>query len=465
MKARRVAAIVATMTMAFVVPSRAGLAAEVSGSHRVRPGQRLWIASYDETAPNYDEAFALGVRPDGAGIFVTGQSVGVGTGNDYATVAYRATGRQLWVSRYNGPSNGDDIALALAVSPHSSMVVVTGRSDGTSSLDPDFATVAYDANTGGELWSSRYAGPTDTDVAQAVAFSPDGQTVFVSGESIGDAGDPDYVTIAYDAMMGTERWVNRLDEGSIDLPHALSVSPDGSAVFVTGESEVGQTSEDFLTAAIDAANGTLLWTAVYDGPGHYYDSAVATGVAPSGSDVYVTGRSYGQGDDYATIGYDAATGAEVWVSRYRGPGYVDIPEDLAVAPDGGRVYVTGLSGSPTQGDYATVAYDGVDGTQLWVARYRPAGADPSSDVVASPDGTSVFVQGNLWNGTSEDFVAISYDAAIGTQRWATHLGSPWNGFDDSTSAGISPDGHVLYLTGRTQDPSSDYGYLTVAFRT
>ena len=44
----------------------------------------------------------MAVSPGGSRVFVTGAS-----GGDSETVAYSAaTGRRLWVSRYNGPGTG-----------------------------------------------------------------------------------------------------------------------------------------------------------------------------------------------------------------------------------------------------------------------------------------------------------------------------------------------------------------------
>src|SRR5207244_13065331 len=48
----------------------------------------------------------------------------------------------------------------------------------------DFLTVAYDASTGRVLWQRIYDGPDHLrDEATAIAVSPDGSKVFVTGEA------------------------------------------------------------------------------------------------------------------------------------------------------------------------------------------------------------------------------------------------------------------------------------------
>jgi hypothetical protein len=146
------------------------------------------------------------------------------------------------------------------------------------------------------------------------------------------------------------------------------VTPDGSTVFVTGSSGGSNFSADYTTVAYSTTTGAKVWVERYDGPGHFDDFASALGVSPDGSTVFVTGGSTGSNgfgeEDYATVAYDAATGAREWVSRYDGPAHLDDGADaMAVSPDGSTVFVTGDSNGSNGYDYATVAYDAGDRNQ------------------------------------------------------------------------------------------------------
>ena len=198
------------------------------------------------------------------------------------------------------------------MSPDGSVVYVTGTAG--ADFDPDFVTVAYDASTGTRLWTTRYDGG-DGDNARALAVSPDGTTVVVTGPSIGSGNE--YATVAYDAPTGAQLWVRRYHDPASDndLPTALDVSPDGSAVFVTGLSEHRSGSRsDYTTFAYDLTTGTKLWLKRYNSPFDGSDEPNDLQVSPDGSAVFVTGASVdpsGWRGDYATVAYDPSTGAEL----------------------------------------------------------------------------------------------------------------------------------------------------------
>jgi WD40 repeat protein len=267
---------------------------------------KRWVRHYDGSAIGDDAAYRVEVSPDGSGVFVSGDGYG-GTEHrfDYLTIGYdAATGNRRWVRRYDGWAHGDEESRALSVG--SDAVFVTGaspRADGTD----DYATVAYDPATGAKRWVARYDGPGHWyDLASGVQVAPGTGWVFVTGQSLGATGDYDYATVAYDAGTGAQLWVSRFDAGSNDLASSIAVSPDGSAVFVTGDSFADATLSDFATVAYDASTGAERWAKRYDGPASYYDVPTAIGV--SASAVFVTGRSWdaAQIDDYATVAYAAA---------------------------------------------------------------------------------------------------------------------------------------------------------------
>jgi outer membrane protein assembly factor BamB len=328
-------------------------------------GTRLWAKRYNDPLNGGDYASAIGASPDGSQVFVTGRSDGLGYPG-YATVAYdAANGSRLWVKTYNGPGTSDT-PHALGVSPDGSMVIVTGQSASPPSGESDYATVVYDTSTGAKLWSRRYNGPANGhDFATALGLSPDGSVVFVTGASnraeYGTSEGFNYATVAYDASTGSQLWAKRYNGPANleDIASALGVSPDGSKVFVTGHSFGSTSYNDYLTVAYDASTGAKLWSKRYDADNNG-DSATAIGVSPDGSEVFVTGGSIGATgvDDYATFAYDASTGARLWSQRYNGPGSsFDDAIDLGVSPDGSKIFVTGTSrGSTSLDDYATVAY-------------------------------------------------------------------------------------------------------------
>ncbi len=475
---RAIAVVSCTVLLAGVSAGAAAAGPVTRGnSGPAVPGGQLWVSRYNGPAsggePATDAAISVAVSPGGSAVFVTGISVGSG-GSDYATVGYdTATGAQLWASRYSGPGNGESKARQVTVSPDGATVFVTGGSTGATSGE-DYATVAYDAATGAQLWASRYNGSGNTsDEALSLAVSPDGATVFVTGASAGATSGPDYATVAYNAATGARRWVRRYNgpKNGRDVAFAVAAGPGGRSVFVTGFSTGATSGQDYATIAYNAATGARRWVRRYNGPANRLDIANAVTVSPGGRSVFVTGFSAGatSGTDYATVAYNAATGARRWVSRYNGPANrSDVAFAVAAGPGGRSVFVTGTSAGAASGwDYATIAYSAATGARRWVRRYNAANRlDIARAVAVSWDGATVFVTGASDGVTSgQDYATVAYDAATGARLWASRYNGPGNEGDHATSLAVGPAGDTVYVTG---DSSGGAGtgpdYATVAYR-
>ena len=334
-------------------------------------GVEQWVERYNNPDNGNDIVYAMALD-DFGNVYVTGESYDNDSCLDYKTIKYDENGRRLWVATYNGPGNYDDSARAIALDAFGN-VYVTGYSygDGTSK---DYATIKYNSS-GRQLWVTRYAGPsgppyTAYDIATAIAVDTSGY-VYVTGFSHGGNTSLDYATIKYNSD-GIEQWVARYNGlgDMFDYANAIALDSSGS-VYVTGDSDNGGTRQDYATIKYDSS-GSELWVATYNGPANNNDLSTSILVDPS-DNIYVTGYSHDWGTslDYATIMYDLA-GNELWVATYDGPAYTgdvaaDVPENdcdkaYALALDeSGNIYVTGGSfGNGTRYDYATIKYSQED---------------------------------------------------------------------------------------------------------
>ena len=371
------------------------------------------------------------------------------TGSNYLTVAYdQRTGAKLWARRTSG---GTDELHAIAVSPSGSMLYVTGTRE-MPVTDEDVFTIAYDAATGTTRWSARYnqsrGGESLEDFGDAIAVSPDGSKVFVAGSS----GGPFALLVAYNAETGARLWARSLQRSSWFF--ALAASPDSSRVYTTGGVDTPTQFSNDLTMAFNASNGSTLWSRQYNGPAGGEDGGNLIAVSPDGSRLYVSGASSKLGEpgwtagflDWATIAYRANTGTRLWAKRYES----GVPLSIAVAPAGDNVYVYGSSDQPGS---AVVAYAASSGAIRWIARSTMGWGRAA----LSPDGTNLYVTRRSVAG----YVTTAYSESGGL-LWTTRALAI---SEETIAVGVSPDGHEVFVTGSVfvAGSTSPFQILTAAY--
>ena len=419
------------------------------------PGTQLWASRV--TSNRVVGAGATMVVNRAGTILYVGGSVTAA----HMTIAYRtATGKPVWEALHGGHGLYAGGVAGIALSPDESKVFVTGDQS-TQTGNQYYDTLAYDARTGAQLWETIYDPSKQEDIAEALALSPDGATVYVTGLSYGQQSSSDATTIAYDATTGAQRWIARYNgpANKIDNAKAIGVSADGQRVFVVGWSDgTGSNAEDALTVAYDAATGTQLWASLFNGADNNYDIAVSLAVSADSSRLYVVGNSQATvtGQDYLTMAFDTTTGTRLWTNLLDGGG-ADAANAVGLSRDGTVVYVTGGTGL---GEMDTLAYDSTTGVQEWQARLKIHGTSTNGvSLVVSRTGSLFIAAANAWEGY--DYGVASYDAA-GTLRWWSTYDGGGDSFDAPEAVAVTPGGSQVFVTGESSGVNGDFA-ATVAY--
>lgn len=357
---------------------------------------------------------------------------------------------ELWLA--NDTQGGEP--KTLEVSPDGSVLYVSGHDGGY------FVTIAYDAWTGQEIW--RWSDTAATGVVYDSILSADGLRLFLTGSDWG------FLTVALDTSTHAPVWSARSYSGN--TPTSIALDPSGTRLYVGGMKYVAgpPTHYDYNAIAYDAATGTELWNASYDGPGHGIDRLTSIAVTPNGL-LLAVGTSWGAGTNYdvTVVALDVLTGATAWVARYTTPdNYHESTASAVLSPDGSKLFVTGNvleTDTYEARDYLTLAFDSSNGAVLWSDTYNGPGGDLHDHAVgiaAAPDGSRVFVTGTIHYFdppcclTQFDFATIAYDASTGERLWLslydssiTSIGGTVGFFDYATQLALSPDGSLVFVAG------------------
>ena len=408
-------------------------------------GSKLWQARYTGVGGLGAFSLASTIGPDGSAVFITGGSSKKvredGGAHAGQTLAYStSTGAALWRTGYDPGHRNTSQFDAIAVSPDGSAVYVTGNTAATTGSPQTVVTAAYSATTGAALWTDA---TTVRGSGEAVATSPDGTTVYVTGGN---------TISAVNAATGATLWSDTTSGAALNE----AVSPDGSTLFA----KVGNAG-GVLVLAVNAATGATNWSDTMD----RLDVAALT-VSPNSGTLFVTGTDGVLGTSAAraqTIAFAASTGATLWTRTARSTAGGSAAHALAVSPDGASLFVTGSSDSQA-GLATTWAYNAATGASRWQRNLADFGAD---EIAVSPDGSRVFTTGDgLSSSARQVFSTAAYDPATGAVLWrqgGDRTGPDWYSF--GTSLAVTPDSATVIASGdlNTPDPGTRANAVTVGY--
>ena len=267
-------------------------------------GTQAWAARYNGSG-NLDDVGNSIVVDDFGNVYVSGYSTGSDGYCDYATIKYDSSGQQQWIECYNGPGNRNDKISSMSIDD-SSNIYVTGESFGDTT-GQDWATIKYNSN-GVVQWIDRYNGQLNSLDSPNKIIVDEFFNVYVAGcGSYNTGDDEDFTTIKYNSS-GEEQWVATYNGpyAGRDVVYSMAVDKLGN-VYVTGWSWVVQLDYDFATVKYNSS-GEEQWVALYNGPGDGNDWSFCIATDVSGN-AYVAGWSEGDTTyyDFATIKYSSTT--------------------------------------------------------------------------------------------------------------------------------------------------------------
>ncbi len=359
-------------------------------------------------------ALAVTVSPDGLNVYTAGGDTPGGLG---------VFGRNPTTGVLTSlQAEGDGANMtAVAVSPDGEHVYATfdfnsfglwDRDPGTGLLTP---VTTYFGDEGGI---------PDLDSIYGVALSPDGANLYLaSGNGVA----------VFDRDAGTGE-VTFVELAGSSFLLDVTVSPDGTSVYAT--------TSGIEVYARDTGTGALTFVETVGSA----DGEVV--VSPNGAQVYATGYSDGTVTAWSrNPGTGALTLLEVEEDGVGGVESLAGAEALAIAPDGGQLFVGALD------EDAMTAFNRAGTGLLTLADVRCA-VDSLSEpgVVVSPDGTNVYLVGDSDSGAASGgyVVVLARDAADGSTRivdWEeNHCGGVELGLDGASGVAVSPDGKHLYVS-------------------
>ncbi len=308
-------------------------------------------------------------------------------------------------------------------------------------------------------WGQRHNAASTTTTERAVAVATDKRgNVFVTGYNDVSGGNDTWYTAKYDGLTGAKMWEKTFSNNiNDDQPRAIATDSEGS-VIVGGF--MGTTNQrDFQTIKYDK-DGIALWSRSYNNSNQNGGDEITAIAVDASDNVIVTGKSIDSGrqEDFYTIKYNSAGTVQWGGGKRYSTSFIDVPNAMAVAPDG-DVVVVGKSRVGSDSCYYTVRYRASDGVPLWDETYDnlvQSDDDEATSVAIAPNDAQDPTGAVLVTGSSRDtssasysYHTIKYPGAGGVPRWSRRFTGPVGNSLDTPFIGTDLQGNAL-ISGTTK---------------
>jgi hypothetical protein len=154
----------------------------------------------------------------------------LGNITEITTIKYNPDGTELWVNRYDGNNGAGGTPSAMTIDNQGN-IYITGRSFNRS-LGDNYITIKYDSS-GRQLWDAMYDGTGKGFINEANALFVDNNgNVYVTGKCGQDSQYVTYDTIKY-SPDGNQLWVASYSKTNfIDRPDKLMVDALGNVYMI-----------------------------------------------------------------------------------------------------------------------------------------------------------------------------------------------------------------------------------------
>lgn len=438
----------------------------------VEVGSAVTYAGPAVSPPARDAAFAITV--DSAGNYVVGGTVVNGTStprNSMGVVKYSSALTQLWAKQpvaapgglRLGNLDGFLAKRVMALDNNGFAYFANRAHNGTSSY---VEVIKLNTQTMAEAWRCNFDGSLDDFDAPYGLVLDSANNVIITGITYGPGStlrdnllalkitnNPTSCAIAWSkSITGTPT-------DASDFGLAVAVDSNDN-VFVAGEfflgatAPAGQVAGDWAVVKLSGVDGTEVWRYSLDGGSNLEDRAWLIRTGPGGA-IYVSGRmavgtSALPDNEWRLLKLqdNGTSASQAWVVTHTNAG-ADAVAAMHIEPDGSKVYLAGQVNSGTNFDMALRVYSNLTAATPAHALFTFTGnnntgnGDIAKDVITDAAG-NIYLTGLINNTTVLEELAVIKLNSAGVELWRALLaGTSLGNFDQGESIALTPDGPVV----------------------